>query len=114
MGTEFIPKEIPRVVLQAQERVVDVPAVLNQERAVEVPQTMVCEVITQVPRPEEQLVEVQQVQTAEVVRQVPNPQVQTRQKPIPRIETQVVEKVVQVPAVLKQEMAVEVPQVMTF
>merc|ERR1719237_273725 len=102
---------------------------------------MVCEVITQVPRPEvqlvekqvprvmteaveqlvevpqvlieETLVEVPQVQTAEVVRQVPNPQVQTRQKPIPRIETQVVEKVVQVPAVLKQERAVEVPQVMT-
>merc|ERR1712032_649022 len=62
---------------------------------------------------EETLVEVPQVQTAEVVRQVPNPQVQTRQKPIPRIETQVVEKVVQVPAVLKQERAVEVPQVMT-
>merc|ERR1712087_725278 len=41
------------------------------------------------------------------------PQVQTVQKPIPRIETQVVEKVVQVPAVLKQERAVEVPQVMT-
>merc|ERR1712032_1418720 len=62
---------------------------------------------------EETLVEVPQVQTAEVVRQVPNPQVQTRQKPIPRIETQVVEKVVQVPAVLKQERALEVPQVMT-
>merc|ERR1712087_1034569 len=41
------------------------------------------------------------------------PQVQTVQKPIPRIETQVVEKVVQVPALLKQERAVEVPQVMT-
>merc|ERR1712151_236622 len=88
---QLVERQVPRVMTEAREQIVEVPQVLYEERLVEMPQ----------------------VQTAEVVRQVPLPQVRTVQKPIPRIETQVVEKVVQVPALLRQEKAVEVPQVMT-
>jgi len=51
------------------------------------------------------------VQTAEVIRQVQKPVVQTVQKGIPVITTQVVEIVQQVPAVLINEVAMDVPQV---
>merc|ERR1719217_525900 len=46
-----------------------------------------------------------------MIRQVPNPIVQTVQKGVPKISTQVVEKVQAVPAQLINEVAVEVPQV---
>jgi len=134
-----VNKEIPKYVLQAQERIVDVPCTLTVERPVEVPMVQVAEVITQVPKPEyqyidkqipkfmtetreqivevpqvlyeERLVEVPQIQVAEVIRQVPKHNVQQVQKGIPKVSTQVVEKVVQIPTSLISETAVEVPQI---
>ena len=34
---QMVPKEVPKYVLQAQERIVDVPTVLTHERPVEAP-----------------------------------------------------------------------------
>merc|ERR1712128_390254 len=62
---------------------------------------------------EEQLVERMQVQTCEVIRQVQKPMVQQQQRQIPRVTTQVVEKVQAVPAVLINEVVQEVPQFQT-
>jgi hypothetical protein len=137
---EYRPKEIPKVILQPQEVIVEVPATLRHERPVEVPVTQVAELIRQVPKPEiqyvdkqvpkiiteareqivqvpqvfyeERLVEQPQVQIAEIVKEVPVQQVQEVPKHIPKIvETKVIEKIVHVPATLIQEKVVEVPQI---
>jgi len=136
---QLVNKEIPKYVLQAQERIVDVAGILNVEVPVEVPMIQTAEAITQVPVAEiqiiekqipkvmteaiekiqevpqilieEQLVEVPQIQTCETVRQVQNVMVQQVQKGVPRVQTQVVEKVQQVPATLICEVAIDVPQV---
>lgn len=125
--------------IQAEERMVDVPTVLQQERAVEVPVIQSTEVVTQVPRPEvqyidkpvtmvrteareqlievpqifyeERLVEVPQMQVAEVMKQVSAPRVQEILRQIPKYETQIIEKVVPHTMMLTQETAMEVPQV---
>merc|ERR1712070_1072489 len=57
--------------------------------------------------------EVPEVQTVDVITQVSVPSVEIKQKQVPCWETQVVEKVVEVPHVLREEVAVEVPQVQT-
>merc|ERR1712194_250937 len=62
---------------------------------------------------EEQLVERTQVQVCEVIRQVQKPMVQQQQRQIPRVTTQVVEKVQAVPRQLINEVVQEVPQVQT-
>merc|ERR1712039_826182 len=132
---QYVHKEVPKTVLQAQERVVDVPVVLQHERAVEVPQIITAECTVQVPREDVQIVEkpvpkvyteareivqavpkvfteermafVPQVQTHEVMKHVSVPQVKVVEKPIPKIETQVREKIVQKPATLIEEVAHE-------
>jgi hypothetical protein len=134
-----VQKQIPKYVLQAQERIQDAPTTLNVERPVEVPQIMTAESIVQVPVAqiqivekaipkvtteaisrmqevpqvliEETLVEVPQVQLAEQIRQVPKEILQPRQKGIPKITTQVVEIVQAVPVPLINEVAIDVPQV---
>merc|ERR1719272_1133904 len=58
-------------------------------------------------------VEVMQVQTVETITQIHVPVCEIREKAIPRISTQVVERVVEVPQVLTHEQVVEVPQIQT-
>jgi len=60
---------------------------------------------------EEQLVEVPQVQLAEAIKQVPKEVLQARQRGIPKVTTQVVEKVQAVSVPLINEVAMDVPQV---
>jgi len=124
-----VNKEIPKVVLQAQERVVEVPVMQQVDLVVQVPRpeieyvdkqvpkvtTEAREMVVEVPQVfyEERLQHVPQVQVAEVVKQVAAPQTREVVKQIPKIvETRVIEKVVQVPSTLIQETAVEVPKVM--
>lgn len=137
---QTIEKQIPRIELRAQERIVEVPTTLQVEQPVEVPQVLIAEQIRQVPEPEvqyvdrevpnvtyqpveqivevpqvvkeERLVEVPQVQLAEFVKQVPKQQIREVPKHIPRVETRCVEKIQSVPVNLLHEVAVEVPQVL--
>jgi len=135
-----VRKEIPKYILQAQERIVEgAPSILKVERPVEIPQIMTAEAITQVPVAqveivgknipkvttevvtqlvevphvlvEEVLVEIPQIQTCEIIRQVQMPVIQTVQRQVARVTTQVVEVVQQVPAVLINEIAVDAPVV---
>merc|ERR1712176_1116299 len=69
--------------------VVDTPTTLSVERPVEVPQIMTAEAITQVPVAEVAYVE----------------------KQIPKVMTEAIEKIQEVPQVLVEEQLVEVPQV---
>jgi hypothetical protein len=134
-----VQKQIPKYVLQAQEIIIDEPAVLSFERPVEVPQIMTAEAITQVPVAqveivekgvpkvmteaietvqevpqiliEEMLVEVPQVQVAEAIKQVPKEMLQARPRGIPKVSTQVREVVQAVSVPLINEVAVDMPQV---
>jgi len=91
--TEYIPREIPKIVgVQAQERVEEVPIVLRQERQFEV----------------------EQVQYVDAVKQVLRPEVQIVDKIVPKLVTEAVEKIVEVPQQpLVEEVPVPVPQVRT-
>merc|ERR1712014_433386 len=67
------------------------------------------EIVQEVPKvfTEERMAFVPQVQTHEVITHVSVPQVRVVEKPIPKIETQVREKIVQKPATLIEEVAHE-------
>jgi len=133
-----IPKEIPKMVLQSQEKVVDIPQILRHERAVEVPVVKAVETVTQIPQEQVQMVEkpvhrvVTQVQEREVavpmtvveqrlkrvenvvekvVRQEVLEEVaQTRDIPVRQINPIQVDKKATVPVTLLHEKGVEVPQ----
>merc|ERR1712188_345498 len=58
-------------------------------------------------------IEVPMIQTAEAITQVPVPTVQMVEKQIPKVMTEAVEKIQEVPQVLIEEQLVEVTQIQT-
>jgi len=87
--TEIIEREVPSVTTLRREKIVEVPARMEEERIVEIPEVKVVEFARQVVKEVHQTVPVK----------------------IPRIENHIVEKVVPVRQDLVQMEIVEVPQV---
>merc|ERR1712194_269451 len=94
---QYVDKQIPVSVMKYTEKIVPYAVTIEEERPLEVPQVLTVEITTQRPNPQYQQI----------------PTVELRNKEVICWETQVVEKVVEVPHVLREEVAVEVPQIQT-
>jgi len=88
---EHVPREVPRVHIQVQERMVEVPSTIVQERVVEIPQ----------------------IQYVDCLREEVRPYTEYIDKQVPRVRTQTVERMVEVPQILHEERLFQVPQIQT-
>merc|ERR1740121_2733801 len=81
---------MPRFRIEIQEREVEVPSALQQERGVEVPEVQLVDIVTQVAKPYTEYVD----------------------KRVPLVETQAVERTIEVPQTLQVQVAEAIRQVL--
>lgn len=94
-------KKVPKIQVQVVERIVEVPEVQYVQKIVEVPQIQLVEKLVEVPqiRVREVLKHVPRVQVQEIIRHVPIVEEQEVVRTVPRYEVQVVENIVELPAI---------------